>query len=125
MKHVKPFEQFLNEGYFKGTPRKKKPEGYADEKFWDKAFRNGKIGNPPQVYSPQFRDVLQSIAYDLGLGFGSEGASDTPMPIAMYGTSIKDTDGVETIVKGAFDDQYTYGELKDMVEKWAKKERLI
>jgi hypothetical protein len=124
MKHIQLFEQFVaqQKALYEGKKRTSPPSGYADEAFWDKAFPRGIT--EPFVDRPKFKSVTQSISYDLGLRFGGS-KNDTPIDISDYGSKITDMDGSETVVKGAFVGDYSYAELRDAVEAWAKKKGLI
>ena len=122
MKHIKLFEQFIDEEYLSEKVLTSPPKSYADESFWNSTFKNGITD--AFVDRPKYKSVVVSIAYDLGLPFGGP-RNDNPTQLNYYGSNITSPSGDETIVKGAFTGDYSYGELKDAVEKWAKKKGLL
>ena len=121
MKYIKLFEQFINEKEFFNAVLKKAPDSYADSKFWDSKFKGGIT--EPEVDKPKYKNILHSIAYDLKLPvFNHRGEVSG---LTYYGRHITNSDGTKKIVKDAFVGDFTYDEIKDEIEKWAKKTKLI
>jgi hypothetical protein len=123
MKHIKLFETFIDEEYLTEKKLTSPPKSYADAAFWDSKFKFGITD--AFVDFPKYKNIIHSIAYDLGLDFYVSGKDARPANLNYYGAHITNPEGSEVIVRNAFDGDYSYNELKDAVEKWAKKKKLI
>lgn len=122
MEYIKLFEEFINESKLQeGMTLSSEPKSYAEESFWDKTFKGGITD--AFVNRPKYKSVIASIVYDLGLPFFRNKQGDV-YGLSYYGTNLTNAEGSEIIVKGAFDGDYTYAELKDKVAQWAKKNNI-
>jgi hypothetical protein len=119
MKHIKLFEDFLLEKML-GKPRTTPPKTYKAEKDWG----NEKIGLETYFEGKKAYNVMASIAYELGLGFGGPD-NQSQMAINNYHDNLCDAEGEEVILKDAFSNKYTFSELKQAVADYAKKKGVI